>query len=85
LLLKRYGNIDYVMGLSLKRSAKLISKAVEENKRDYYYKWWLARVPMYTKENYESFEEFYDKVNPAKVEYDLRSKDDIMNDILGIN
>jgi len=84
-LLKRYGNIDYVMGLSLKQAAKLISKAVYENNREYYYRWWLARVPMYTKETYETYDDFYDKMNPAKVEYDLRSKDDIMNDILGIN
>lgn len=85
MLLKRYSNIDYVMGLSLKRSAKIISKAVEEERADYYYRWWLAIYPLYTKENYESFEAFYEKHTPKKVEYDWRSKDELMNDILGIN
>jgi hypothetical protein len=84
LLLNRYGNIDYVMGLPLKRSAKLIKKAQEEIRKEAGYQWWLARYPLYTKDTYETFEEFYDKLHPQKVVYDMRSKDEIMQDILGI-
>lgn len=84
MLLKRYGNIDYAMGLSLKRAAKLISKAAEEEKKEYFYRWWLVRYSSFAPEKYENFEEFYEKVNPAKVEYDWRSKDELMCDILGI-
>ena len=40
---------------------------------------------MYSANNYESFEEFYEKCVPVKIEYDMRSKDEIMEDILGKN
>ena len=70
------------MGLSLKRAAKLIKKAKKEEKREFYYRWWLVRVPLYTSETVESFEEFYEKMNPPAVVYDYRSKEAIMADLL---
>jgi len=38
---------------------------------------------MYTNDTYETFDEFYEKVNPSKIEIDTRSKDEIMAEILG--
>lgn len=70
------------MGLSLKRAAKLIKKAKKEENREFYYRWWLVRVPLYTSETVESFEEFYEKMNPPAVVYDHRSKEAIMADLL---
>lgn len=72
------------MGLSLKRSAKLIKKATEENKKEANYQWWLARYPLYTKDSYESFDEFLEKLNPQKVVYDFRDKDEIMAELLDL-
>ena len=66
-----------------KKAIKLIEKAKEEERSEIFYRLWLARYPMYSKNNYESFEEFYDKCVPKKIEYDTRSKDEIMNEILG--
>lgn len=83
MLLSRYGDMQYILSLSVKRAAKLYNKAVEEKKRDKAYQWWLARYPTYTKETYETFDEFYELLYPPKVEYDTRSKDEIMNEILG--
>ena len=71
------------MHLPLARSVKLIEQAQLEKKRETYYQWWLARYPLYTEENYETFDDFYDKLNPEKVEYDNRSKDEIMEELLG--
>lgn len=73
-----------MMGLSLKRSAKLIQKANEENKKEVNYQWWLARYPLYTQDIYETFEEFQEKLDPKKVVYDLRSKDEIMAELLDL-
>lgn len=73
-----------MMGLSLKRSAKLIQKANEENKKEANYLWWLARYPLYTQDSYETFEEFQEKLDPKKVVYDLRSKDEIMAELLDL-
>lgn len=82
-MLSRYGDMDYILSLSIKRASKLYKKAVEEKKTDEAYQWWLARVPMYTEENYESFREFYEALYPPPVEMDTRSKDEIMNELLG--
>lgn len=85
MVLRRYGgNIGYVFGLPFIRAINLIAKARELERKDYFYKWWLARVPMYSKETYETFEEFYEKANPKEIKYDTRSKDELMGEILGI-
>ena len=75
--------MTYVMSLSLIHASKLLQKAREEKKREDAYQWWLVRYPDYTEENYESFEEFYERLYPPKIEYDTRSKEEIMNEILG--
>ena len=83
-MLNRYGgNISYVLRLPLHKSAKLIAKAIKNKQRDDEYIWWLARLPSYTAENFETFEEFRDKLHPKPIAYDQRSKEDIMADIIG--
>lgn len=62
----------------------ILNYAIEQEQKDYMHRLWLVRYPNYTEENFESFEHFYDKYKPKKVEYDARSKDDIMSDILNI-
>lgn len=84
LLLKRYSSIDYILKLPYKKALSLIDKALEEDTREYYFRWWLARYPLYTKDNYEPFEEFYDKVKPQQITIDTRSKDELMTEIQGI-
>jgi len=71
------------MKLPLSHALKLIDRAREEEMKSKYYKLWLARYPMYTNDTYETFDEFYEKVNPSKIEIDTRSKDEIMAEILG--
>lgn len=67
--------------MPLKRAIKLIEKAKEEETKEYYYRWWLVRVPLYTEKTYETFEEFYDKAKPKKIKYDARDKEEIMKEI----
>lgn len=68
----------------MKRSVKLINKAVEEEQREYFYKIWLVRYPEYNEDNYESFEEFYEKYKPGQIIEDNRTKDEIMEELLEI-
>lgn len=77
--------MDYILKLPLDKALKLIEKAQEEETKDYYYRWWLVRYPLYDKNNYESFNDFYEKYKPQKIVYDMRSKDELMNEILNTN
>lgn len=69
------------MKLPIKKSAALISKAREEERKEKAYRLWLVRYPNYTEKNYETFDDFYEKLYPPRVEYDQRSKDEIMAEI----
>lgn len=69
--------------MPLSHAMKLIAHGLEEEKRAQYYQWWLARYPMYTKDDYESFDEFYEKVQPKPISLDQRPKDEIMAELLG--
>jgi hypothetical protein len=71
------------MKLPLSHAIKLLETAREQEMREKLYRLWLARYPLYTKDNYETFDDFYEKANPAKIVIDTRSKDEIMAEILG--
>lgn len=71
------------MKLPLKRATALVNKAREESQKDKYYQLWLVRYPNYTEKNFETFEEFYEKLFPPAVTYDTRTKDEIMAEITG--
>jgi len=71
------------MRMPYQRAIKLIERALEKETEEFYYRLWLARYPNYTPETYETFQEFYDKARPKKIEYDMRDKDELMSEILG--
>ena len=76
--------MEYILKMPIERSLKLIETAQEEETREYYYRWWLVRYPLYDSKNYEPFSEFYDKAKPKNIVYDNRSKEEIMQEILEI-
>lgn len=59
LLLKRYGNIDYVMEMDVADGLSLILKAIEGDNKDKLYLQYVQMVCWMDKDNYISFEEFY--------------------------
>jgi len=83
IILSRYGDMTYILSLSIRRGYELYNKAIKEKNRDKTYNWWLARLPQYSEDNYESFNDFYEKVYPPSVQMDMRSKEDIMEELLG--
>ncbi|MDD3984095.1 MAG: hypothetical protein PHE11_02860 [Candidatus Omnitrophica bacterium] len=80
-MLHRYGNIEYVMRLPLHRAAKLIAKAAEEKRREYYFQMWLMRFAMMDNDSFVPFDEFYESTKAPQV--DKRPKDEIMRELLG--
>lgn len=66
----------------MNKSIKLIEKAQEEETRDYAFKIYLASYPGMNKDNFKTFNEFWDEIRPQKIEIDARSTEDIMKEIL---
>ena len=67
--------------MPLHRAAKLIIKAREEKRRESYFQMWLMRFVMMDKDNFVSFDEFYESTKTPQV--DKRPKDEIMRELLG--
>lgn len=71
--------------MPLNRAWKLVEKASEEDKRETAYRLWLVRYPRYDSSNYETFDEFYEKMYPPEIAYDMRPKDELMEEILQLS
>lgn len=82
MLLRRYGNIDYVLKLQFCDAIELINFAAEEEQKEKFFRIWLERYSSYTKKDYESFEEFYEKCFPPVAPLDTRSMDELMQEIM---
>lgn len=78
----RYYDMAYINKMPLNAIKRLIKKAKEENDREYLYRFWLVRYPLYNKDNYESFNEFCENLKPTSITYDHRPKHEIMEEIL---
>ena len=78
----RYKNISFLEKMSFVEIVKITNKANEEEEKEKKYQLWLVRYPNYDKNNFETFEEFYNKCKPQKIKYDNRNKEEIMKDIL---
>ena len=61
LLLHRYGNIEYVYKLPIRRAVKLIIKAKTEERKAVLFQMWLMRFTLMDKESFVSFRRFYEK------------------------
>lgn len=72
-----------MLKMPLKKAVKLIDEIVENIKRDKSYELWLVKYPHYTTKNFETPEELHEKMYSQPIEYDMRSKDELMADILG--
>lgn len=67
--------------LPVKRAVKLINKAKEEETKARLFQMWLMRFTLMDKENFISFEEFYENATVPQI--DTRPKDEIMSELLG--
>lgn len=65
--------------MPFKDGMALVDKAQEHDRREYYYRQWLALLPHMNKDNYQSFEDYYTERKQPQV--DIRPKEEIMKDI----
>jgi hypothetical protein len=84
LLLQRYSNIDYILHLPLKRGIALLKKAMEKDTKEYAFRIYLAGYPNMTKDNFKTFNEFWEDIKPQNIVLDKRSEDEIMQEIIEI-
>lgn len=68
LLLSRYGNIDYILQLDIDSAARIIAKAREKEKEKRIFAQWVVQLPHMTKENYISFDDYFDKVTGRNID-----------------
>jgi len=61
---------------------ELIEKAQEEETREYAFRIYLAIHPKADPKKFKTFNEFWEEIKPKKIEYDTRSQDEIMQEIL---
>lgn len=76
--------MGYILDLPLEDAISLLNHAIEEEQKERFYQLWLVRYPNYDKNSFETFGDFYEKYKPQKVQYDMRSKDTLMAEILKI-
>lgn len=58
LLLKRYANIDYILGLSFNEGYELIVMAFEKQTEELLWQRWLVDYPKMTKDTFISFNDY---------------------------
>lgn len=67
-LMSRYGNIQFLESMDWDTALKVIEKATEKENRKKWYLVWVQQLPWMSEDNYESFDEFYDKVTLKNVD-----------------
>lgn len=73
-----------MLHLPLKRGIKFLKKAMDEETKEYSFRIYLAAYPNMTKENFKSFNEFWEEVKPENIVVDSRSEEEIMQEIIEI-
>lgn len=55
-----------------------------EETRDYAFTLYASAYPHMSEKHFKTFNEFWNEIKPKKVELDQRSKEEIMQEMLGI-
>lgn len=76
-MLFRYSEgINYILNKDYKEGHKLILKAIEKDRDEKLYQWWVALVPNMNKKTFISFNTFRDSMTGQNI--DKRSADEIV-------
>lgn len=79
LLLRNYHDPQRVFSMPYKDGMALVDNLMERERKEYYYRQWLAYLPHMDKTNYVSFAEYYDSYTTPSV--DMRPKSVIMGEL----
>ena len=74
--------MGYIRSLSISHLYKLIKVAREKEKDKEHFGMYCSLLPLMDKNNFKMFDEWKQIFKPVTVTYDMRSKDDIMDELL---
>jgi heme oxygenase len=79
-LLKRYGDMSFIMSLSAEEGLSLYKKATEKSFEEKAWERWLVDYSKMTKENFKSFAQYLKEIKQPPRSVDNRSDEEIIND-----
>lgn len=79
-MLKRYGQIDYVLQMDVEAGIEQISKVYEMEQKQQNWEMYLTRYANMTEKNYVSFDDFYKPKRPATPPASKKTKQEIIDD-----
>ena len=80
-MLRRYGDMGYILKMPCGSAFKLIRKAQEENAKDNLFELYCALYPNMDKNSFFTFDEYLEKSRVTSVEVDNRDKETILKEI----
>jgi len=76
--------MEYVLKLPFKKAIKLILKAQEEETKEYAFRLYISDKPRMNKDNYKTFNEYWEDIRPKQIITDTRSEEEIMMELIEI-
>jgi len=82
---ERYSNVEFVLGLDIDEGIKLTDMAIRKRQEEALHREWVGFLPHTEKSKQTSFADYVDSRLRPQIEYEnqIKSKDEIMSDILG--
>ncbi|WP_054028135.1 hypothetical protein [Bacillus sp. FJAT-28004] len=80
MLLKRYGQIDYVLQMDVEAGIEQINKVYEMESKQQSWEMYLTRYANMTQENYVSFDDFYKPKQTVSPPQSKKTKQEILDD-----
>ena len=79
-LLKRYGDMSFIMSLSVEEGFSLYEKAFEKTIEERSWERWLVDYSKMTKDNFKSFTDYLKEIKQPPKREDNRSDDEVIED-----
>lgn len=80
MLLKRYGQIDYVLKMDVEAGIAQINQVYEKENEQRNWEMYLTRYANMTPDNYVSFDDFYKPKRTAPPPHSKKTKQEILDD-----
>lgn len=75
LLLRKYSNIDYILGMDYSDGFKFIRKAFEKERDEHLWQQWLVDYKRMNKDNFISFAEYRENATKVNEEENISKKE----------
>lgn len=75
--------MGYIQQMDIPFLYKLVLKGMEEKQKAEDYQLYCSIFPHYNKQTVKTFAEFREMLRPEKAQMAIKSKDEIMNELLG--